>query len=1348
MKNPYRYRFSRAGVRNVWQYDEQEFAFAGGRLLLRGTNGAGKSKTLEMLLPFVLDGDSGALDATGRRGAGLVWLMDQGRSSDSGSRLGYVWVELTRKDENGVEHARTFGVGLRLSPSAKQVTKWFFSTTRRIGEGLALDGPVGMLTTGALRDELGEDGSVFERAAEYRAHVGRILFGLDVERYDELLRLLYWLRRPQVGEEIDPRKIATMLSQALPALPEDTTRTIGATLDELTAFGEKIARREDALAGLQNLAGVYRRYSTGVLAGRSHEVTTAATAHSSAQRKLRGKTHERDEHERALAADRASAEVADTALRSAGARLEQLERGPGADRRKELELRRDALRTERSTVDNLALRSDTEHGRATRSRKHVGTAGGRWRKQYAELEQSTVKLAESAARLGAGALTVPKPTDLPAGDDAAAATEHLAHTSTLWEHVVEQSAAVGSGLAQVGVVLGELDTALGDAQSAEQTASNDQQQAEKVENAAERKEGLLADAQRKAAAAEKQHLRQVAQWTADPRSDELDARPLTERDAWDTAAIQGLRAATDELTTTHLDSLGARRAAEQNIATTARTELNAFIKQRERVAAERDPSPPGPSWLRRRTDGIGVPLWRLVDARPGLSDTDRAGIEAALEAAGLLDALVLPDGTALDPGSLDVVIVPGSPTHDRGLHTLLQPEPGSPVAQERVQALLESIATTGDGPAVIGTDGSFALGPLRGRSSKPVAQYLGASARAAERLRRLAELDTQIADTREREKSAEQHAKDLGDRLEALRAWLNATPDGHEVLDAWRALDGATTARDEARVAAEEAARTAERSRRRFVELTERARTLATTAGVSPERDAVRSRVAEVAATRTALGRLPRETARSLEQLQTWRDAVTQLADDVASAEQAAAAAATARSALEVAEASYEAAKSAADPELRELDAKISAASEQKRMAASAVERLQHSVQALIGTRATAAEQVNTAQSALTDAEMHAQEAASALRQLAGVTGLIDAAVTVTEPSIRTTLLSAPEGAALVALARHCQQLVAEQPTATVNELHQAGELARTTPAADLDPRLLVEHDELWSAQAELGGTQAPITAVVENLAARVAEDRALLSGKERRLFEVHLLGDLGEALRTRLAEAGDLIAATNRILNDVKTSQGIRVRIDWAVRDDADAGTAEAVRLLLRMSQLSGAERDRLRELMHGIIESSRAAAPEKSYTEHLATALDYRLWYTVTVRITRPEWTGTFRPLTSRTGLSQGEQKVVCYLPLFAAAAAHFTSLAGASAPHAPRFILLDDAFPKIDVRTHPLLFGLLVDLDLDFVITSERLWGDTERVPSLAIYETLRAPGEIGVAQYHYHWDGTRRHALGDA
>ena len=83
-----RFRLSRAGILNVWQYDEQVFTFADGRLLLRGANGAGKSKTLEMLLPFALDGDKARLTASAKHHTSLLWLMTDG--VEAGNRVGYV----------------------------------------------------------------------------------------------------------------------------------------------------------------------------------------------------------------------------------------------------------------------------------------------------------------------------------------------------------------------------------------------------------------------------------------------------------------------------------------------------------------------------------------------------------------------------------------------------------------------------------------------------------------------------------------------------------------------------------------------------------------------------------------------------------------------------------------------------------------------------------------------------------------------------------------------------------------------------------------------------------------------------------------------------------------------------------------------------------------------------------------------------------------------------------------------------------------------------------------------------------------------------------------------------------
>jgi uncharacterized protein YPO0396 len=296
-----------------------------------------------------------------------------------------------------------------------------------------------------------------------------------------------------------------------------------------------------------------------------------------------------------------------------------------------------------------------------------------------------------------------------------------------------------------------------------------------------------------------------------------------------------------------------------------------------------------------------------------------------------------------------------------------------------------------------------------------------------------------------------------------------------------------------------------------------------------------------------------------------------------------------------------------------------------------------------------------------------------------------------------------------------------------------------------VDPRVVDEGVALTVIGRDDAG-EHPIGMLAARLAAAVARDADLLTERERRLFEEHILGDLGESLRSRRLEADELVTEMNRQLRGVSTSQGIQVQLRWTLRDDVAADARRAVELLGRpVGALLPGERRELRDALHRLIEASRADAPEDSYTEHLTRALDYRRWFAFRIRYTRPETAGTWHDLHRRSPLSQGEQKVVCYLPLFAAAAAHFSSLAGA-APHSPRFVLLDDAFPKIDVRTHPLLFGLLVQLDLDFVVTSERLWGDHATVPSLAIYEALRDPNERGIAQYRHTWDGQRLHAVG--
>ncbi|MEU1907429.1 hypothetical protein [Streptomyces hygroscopicus] len=80
------------------------------------------------------------------------------------------------------------------------------------------------------------------------------------------------------------------------------------------------------------------------------------------------------------------------------------------------------------------------------------------------------------------------------------------------------------------------------------------------------------------------------------------------------------------------------------------------------AGAQQGPQPP-----HTRTPGLrdrtpGAPLWRLVDFHDHVTPDERAGLEAALEASGLLDAWVCPDGTLLEASGHDVLLSP-PPSH-------------------------------------------------------------------------------------------------------------------------------------------------------------------------------------------------------------------------------------------------------------------------------------------------------------------------------------------------------------------------------------------------------------------------------------------------------------------------------------------------------------------------------------------------------------------------------------------------------------------------------------------------------------------------------------------------------------
>ncbi|HEY5186659.1 MAG TPA: TIGR02680 family protein [Actinomycetes bacterium] len=1344
-----RFRLHRCGVLNVWQYDEQVFECAGGRLLLRGANGAGKSKTLEMLLPFTLDGDKLRITASGRHHTSLLWLMTDGYD---GTRTGYLWVEFARAAPGGPQEFLTCGVGVRASSTARTATTWFFTSPRRVGGDLQLEDAAGPLSRERCRDAVQPDGHFFDQARAYKHHVGRVLFGLEPAQYDELLRLLYWLRQPQVGEDIEPAKLAEQLAQALPPVDDDAVRSAGDTFDELAAFGEQIDRRRRAAEAIAAFAAVYAAYAAAATRKAAADLLDAHREQSRRVAAVTAAGAALDAAESAVLDTTARLGAASAELEAARVRQRELESSPEARSHQRL-LDLDARAGElRATAESAADAAATGRRRAEDSERLVAEDATRLMGDLDGFAQRAQEVLAAAERAGAPLRLAPEAGLVVRQLDGSDAAEAV----LAWLDVHEVGmGALAPALGELAAAIHVVDDARQVAEAAARRREADDRRVAEAETRAERERGLHADAATAAREAVGDLLDRLRAWQEDPRGlplvlPEIDAETVT------TIATLARQAAEPEIT-----RLEGERAAAAADRLEAERALEQQRRRRAAVEAERDAAPRGPGWVRTARDASdGAPLWRLVDFAPSLSESDRAGLEAGLEASGLLDAWVRADGAVLDADRLDSVLPLGPPIDGaEGLGSLLVadvpadcPVPVDVVAGVLGRVAVRDSAGSGDG-AFVSVDGGWRLGPLTGRAAKPSAQYVGATARAQERARRLAEIDAEVERlTAERSAAADRELVSVI-RLQAVRDWLASVPSPHSLLTAWTLLDERARSAQQAEsevAAADEASRRsrAEAAARHadLVDLAARHELPVTADGLAARREGLRD-LAERLHRHIDGGRpLADRVHRWVSDWTRWRDDEAQsvaLAEDAESLDRAARGAAERLRTL----------RDTLGASVDELQRRLTQARSDIEDADQALRDQRRAVDAARDLRAEARTTALAAQSRREEHVPVVVACAGALAAAADVPGLLRSALgrDVDEDELATLGLARtiPDGEVprrVISLARTFGSLPEPSRRADQAAVLAAWQDSQSSDAADHEPRLVPGPGDVLAALGRDDTGERPVAVLAERLAAAVARDRDLLTERERALFEEHLIGDLGEELRRRRLEATELVEAMNRLLGGVTTSQGIRVSLRWQLRDDVPSDARRAMDLLGRsVGALLPSERGELRDALHRLIEASRAESPEASYADHLARALDYRRWHAFRVRYTRPESAGEWQDLHRRSPLSQGEQKVVCYLPLFAAAAAHFTSLAGA-APHAPRLVLLDDAFPKIDVRTHPLLFGLLVAFDLDFVVTSERLWGDYATVPALSIYEALRDPNERGVAQYQYQWDGSRLQAVG--
>jgi uncharacterized protein (TIGR02680 family) len=1350
-----RWRLHRGGIVNIWQYDEQEFDFTGGRAILQGTNGSGKSRTLELLLPLCLDGDLRQLGSKGFDTVSLRRLMLD--DYDGGpNRIGYAWVELRRLDADGVERFLSCGLGLKASAASQQVSdSWRFITEARVGIDFRLAGldrvPLGPVQ---LREVIGAD-RVLEDAA-FRARIAEVVYRMPAGRYGDLLHLQRTLRNPDVGLKVLEGQLEQILSDALPPLDATMIEQLAGSFEDLESIRENIARLSKADTALSAFLGSYSGYTLAALRSAGERARSAGRSLETERAEMRKLTVRLDEqrarHEAALT-DVAAREQRDDELDHT---IDSLKALPAYQGMRDLSDRERLVAHARAAAEG-ALETATKH--RTHADRAVDTVLTVLRR-LAQDTEAAGELAEATRRELSGAgmdpALCPRVPSVPGAVPGSTVELVRAKPDPEAEPVQVERRTPPSVAPDV------LDADLrAAAERAGQAAAATVQRSALTLSLHER--ALAVDRQAQRLDGQRQAARQAQleatesvgrRNEAAQRLDDAVATWWERVGVWNGAGPFGTA---DAPRPPEPPEIG-RLRANAEVARTARDEAREWAAPRlhalrqaavsagqrvEEVAARIataeaelialrggvDATPPAPPYSTAHRDpAAGAAFYQLVDFVPSLDARARAGLEGALQASGLLAAWVRADG-GLDAEVADLFAV-GAADRSPALSTVLVPsvEPGCPVPVDVVARVLASVRL-GDGPAdglAVDTNGRWRAGVLAGSMTKQTAEFVGAGARESARTRRGAELTAHLDTLRDLRAAADAELAEHTGRVTAWEQHLDAFPDDRALITAHATLGTAVRTAEEATAKATrlraEYESADQHSEAAQVELTQ----TAAEAGLPADTKTLQAAHTAAMSARHSAEAL-RDTLIS-RCISTVRDLTDALHDHQATTEDLGDAADAAET--QCAEFAREAAA------LAELTSAVGGEAEQVAAQLTELEAERRALRTELPALRTAATELSN-QVVKTETVLEGKDTDIGSRS--------DAA-SAAQAAFRAAL-DAP-GVFAAALP---DETMPDDPMSLLSTVDRKGaseELVITKLQA-LQSALAGSHEITPERHAGIltitvAGEQGPrpVAEAARQVSDQLAEQRGFLGERYQDIFAAFMLRNLAERLHGQITVAEDLTRRMNDTLDVARSSQGVHVQLEWRPSAALDETTLEALKLVRTpFAERTEDEDAMLRRAFTERIDAERDTH-SGGYAEILTRALDYRSWYTFTVRVADAGPDG--KPRTRRMRqLSSGETRLVSYVTLFAAAAAFYGAISGVDGAvdeGGPlRLVLLDEAFERLDDPTIARMLGLLVDLDMDWIITWPSGWGVSGRIPRMHIYDVLRPKSGRGVACTHTTWDG---------
>ncbi|WP_126425840.1 TIGR02680 family protein [Brevibacillus marinus] len=1384
--NQHRWQLSRAGLVNFWYYDEETFEFADGRLLLRGTNGSGKSVTMQSFLPVVLDGKKSPdrLDPFGSKARRMEdYLLGEKEVTGRDERTGYLFLEFVKPLT--LQYA-TVGIGLKAKRNSS-IDFWGFAIedNRRVGIDLFLykqefnaetrQYEKIPLSKSELEKELGSGGRVVHTQGEYAELVNKMIFGFpSLDAYEDLIKLLIQLRSPKLSKDFKPTVIYGILENALPALSDEELRPLSDAIESMDRTQLQLDQLMRDHKALVQIVKEYSEYNRYIWFDKAKGLNEAAREYRAQERKLAENqaTLEAKRTEYAnLLSKRQQLEQEQLVLSE---EKEQLEQGDIAKAEKERASKQSELAEKKRELAKKQQSVSAKQQKLFQLRKTIDDLQLKQRQGERDMLDCLQGLEQEA-------LENEFPTHALARREWERAEGQF--DFSLWQH---EARAYRDLLQQALDQTGKVSSANALRQEAEQSLADVQRLYDEEDKRREDWEKTAEEERRKLVA-------RIHEWQAEVKQLVLPAevvRQVTQQvfdfswdDRWE-SLLDPVKRTYEEIRRQQLDQLYELQRQEKAKQMELRQTEEAWREWNEK----RDPEPPrneqteaARAWLREQ--GIPhVPLYSAVEFRESLSEEMRAQIEAALAESGLLDALIIPLHLQ------ERVHAWGEQVRDRVIiaepkllaNTIedwftVTPIEGSGVSREDIAAVLQTIlsepSATETGGSYIASDGRYGMGSLVGRAPRQAkSYYVGREARERHRQEQLRLLEETIASLQQEIAALGQKKQETAANLLVLQQELERFPHGDDLLTALQTVQQCLSQlqmlRNEIRARNEKV----KAATQKYLAEKERLQQLAQNLTIPLEEEPLRLALRSMNDYLDDLNRLQQIYLHNLSLREQIRDRQAQETEELAELDE-----------LKGEENKYQSEVAKLQSGIESLDRLLASkgAEEIRNRLRYVYERLNFLPEAI---RQAGEQAVETRK----DMERLQDELIKLHDLLQVYRAIYEAWRKVVEqehalglwryvlPEIEQELAGEDkhdlEELARLTVRRWQTQMGAQDREELNNRLQKVFEQERQASLLEYQPVLdyvlefAVEPDRLEQAaavdlaykweqlqqrakrrtiQLEYNGKRMNPYLVQEKMERDILIQREVLTEEDQKIFKDVILHSVGRVIKQRILRAEKWVSGMNELMRQRNTSSGLTFSLQWVpltAEDEQQLDTAELVQYLQKDPNLMrDQDIERITAHFRSRIEKAKdeekASGGGETLHQIMRRVLDYRQWFRFKLRYRREG--EPWKELTDRVffTFSGGEKAMAMYIPLFSAAYSRYLE----ADPQAPMIISLDEAFAGVDENNIRDMFQLIEQLGFNYMMNSQALWGDYDTVSHLAICELVRPKNADYVTVIRYRWDG---------